>query len=65
MDYSGRHFTLVMCSVPFTVGWLIILITEEITGPLYRPVLFLGRFITGIGIGSASLVVPVSILFIV
>ena len=45
-------------------GWLLILITRDITRPLFRPLLFAGRIFAGVGIGSISLVVPVS-LFIV
>lgn len=60
VDSNGRQFTMVLCSVPLTIGWLLILITQGITGPLFRPLLFLGRIFTGMGIGSISLVVPVS-----
>lgn len=62
VDSSGRQFTMVLCSVPLTIGWLLILITSGITSPLFRPLLFVGRIFTGIGIGSVSLVVPVSVL---
>ena len=60
MDNSGRQFTMVMCSLPLTIGWVMILITRDITGPLFRPLLFAGRVLAGVGIGSISLVVPVS-----
>jgi len=49
-----------MCGVPYTVGWLLILTSDLTSGRLYRPLLFIGRFISGMGIGAASLVVPVS-----
>ena len=50
---------MVLSSGPFTIGWLLILITSGITGPIFRPLLFAGRLITGVGIGSMSVVVPV------
>ena len=59
MDSKGRHFTMILSSIPFTIGWLLILITSGITGPIFRPLLFAGRLITGVGIGSMSVVVPV------
>ena len=59
VDSKGRQFTMVLCSLPFTIGWLLILITHSITGPSFRPLLFAGRLIAGVGIGSISLVVPV------
>ena len=62
MDSSGRQFTMVLCGFPFTIGWLLILITNGMTGDSFKPLLYAGRIITGLGIGSVSLVVPVSIL---
>ena len=61
VDYKGRQFTLVMCSLPYTIGWLLILLCGLITSYFFRPLLLTGRFINGMGIGAASLVVPVSI----
>ena len=63
VDNSGRQFTMVLCSIPLTIGWLLILITIDITGPLFRPLLFAGRVLAGLGIGSISLVVPVSLCY--
>ena len=60
VDHSGRQLTMVMCGLPFTIGWLLVLITDGITGPLFRPLIFTGRFFIGMGIGIASLSVPVS-----
>lgn len=60
VDNSGRQLTMVLCSIPFTIGWLLILMARATTGPLFRPLLFIGRIICGAGIGSVSLAVPVS-----
>ncbi|XP_065897317.1 uncharacterized protein [Dysidea avara] len=57
-DYSGRQFTIVLCSAPLTIGWFLIMISSDITGPLFRPVLFIGRFVNGMGIGGMMLIVP-------
>ena len=61
VDYAGRKNALLYCSVPFATGWLITVLSyipDEAT-PV-RVLLFAGRFIVGIGVGSASLCVPVS-----
>ena len=39
------------------------MISSDITGPLFRPVLFIGRFVNGMGIGGMMLIVPVSVCF--
>lgn len=49
-----------LCSAPLTVGWFLIMISSDLTGPLFRPVLFAGRFVNGMGIGGIMLIVPVS-----
>ena len=61
VDYVGRKNALLYCSVPFAAGWLITVLShipDEAT-PV-RVLLFAGRFIVGIGVGSTSLCVPVS-----
>jgi len=63
VDYIGRKKALLCCSVPFAIGWLITVLShipDEAT--TVRVLLFVGRFIVGIGVGSASLCVPVSLL---
>jgi len=36
------------------------MISSDITGQLFRPVLFVGRFIIGMGVGGIMLIIPVS-----
>lgn len=62
VDYFGRQFSLMLSSIPMVVGWLMILVTYATSGPLFRPLLFAGRFFTGIGVGCFSSIVPVSIV---
>ena len=61
VEYFGRQLSLMFSSVPMVVGWIMILTTHSIDGPLFRPLLFTGRFFTGVGAGCLSLNVPVSI----
>ena len=63
VDYIGRKKSLLLCSVPFTIGWVITVVSyavphDQDTG--IRIMLFAGRFFVGIGVGGASLCVPVS-----
>ena len=53
-DRFGRKFNIIMCSVPFMVGWVMIAGTE-VTSLFY-----IGRFLTGVGMGTISSTVPVS-----
>ena len=61
VDYTGRPLIMVLSSIPLTIGWLLILIARITTGPLFRPLLFVGRIISGVGVGGISLAVPVSL----
>ena len=61
VEYFGRQLSLIFSSVPMVAGWIMILTTHGIDGPLFRPMLFTGRFLTGVGAGCLSLNVPVSI----
>ena len=63
VDYIGRKKSLLLCSLPFTIGWVITVVSyavphHQVTG--IRIMLFAGRFFVGIGVGGASLCVPVS-----
>jgi len=53
-DYFGRKLTIILMSIPYTIGWLMIILTVTTDGPAFRPLLFTGRFILGIGVGMTS-----------
>ena len=54
IDFFGRRLALMITALPFSGGWLMIGFgTNE--GLLYA-----GRFFSGLGVGMASLIVPVS-----
>ena len=53
-DYFGRKLSIILCSIPYTIGWLLIILTLTTDGPFFRPLLFTGRFILGIGVGWTS-----------
>ena len=54
IDKFGRKSTIMLCVVPFVLGWLLISFAQNI------PMLYSGRIITGMGCGAVSLAVPVS-----
>ena len=63
VDYIGRKKSLLLCSLPFTIGWLITVVSYAVPDDkdtVVRIMLFAGRFFVGIGVGGASLCVPVS-----
>lgn len=61
VDYIGRKKSLLLCSVPFATGWIITIVSHASAhATVVRVLLFAGRFFVGIGVGSASLCVPVS-----
>ena len=63
VDYVGRKRSLLLCSVPLAMGWLLTVLSH-IPADHHTPVLvllFAGRFIVGIGVGSVSLCIPVSL----
>jgi len=53
-DYFGRKLSIILCSIPYTIGWLLIVLTVATDGPVFRPLLFTGRFVLGIGVGWTS-----------
>lgn len=53
IEKFGRKITIMLCSVPFVTGWVII---AAVKNPLY---LYFGRVVTGLALGAISLVVPV------
>jgi SP family facilitated glucose transporter-like MFS transporter 8 len=58
IDKFGRKFNIMMCSLPFVAGWTMVAAARDLS------LFFVGRFITGVGVGVISLTVPVSEKFI-
>ena len=58
LDAFGRHVTLMICVIPFTIGWLLIMLTRLVNGYAFLLVLYTGRFFTGFGLGWANAGVP-------
>ena len=54
IDYVGRKGTIMVCALPFELGWLLIAFAQNHT------MLYSGRVITGVACGMVSLAVPVS-----
>jgi MFS family permease len=56
----GRKWTLIVLSVPFTIGWVCLLIPgpADLTGPT---LFYVGRIFTGIGAGGYALAPPIYI----
>lgn len=60
-DKIGRKLSIILCNIPYTVGWLLIVMTVRFTdSPAFRPLMFSGRFIVGLSVGWTSLCVNVS-----
>ena len=53
IDRFGRKFNMIMCSVPFVTGWTVI------AGAKVTSLFYIGRFMTGVGLGAISFTVPV------
>ena len=58
LESLGRHMALMLCAVPYTVGWLLIMLTRSTNGRAFLPLLYIGRFFTGIGVGYTNGAVP-------
>lgn len=54
IDFCGRKIALMLTALPFSAGWLMIGF-GKVPGLLHA-----GRFFSGVGVGCASLIVPVS-----
>ena len=54
IDKLGRKGTIILCVVPFELGWLLISYAQN------RGMMYAGRIITGLACGMVSLAVPVS-----
>lgn len=55
IDSVGRKIALMITAIPFTGGWLLIGFGTN------AALLNSGRFFSGLGVGMASLIVPVSL----
>ena len=55
IDFVGRKIALMITAIPFTGGWLLIGFGTN------AALLNSGRFFSGLGVGMASLIVPVSL----
>ncbi len=53
IEYFGRKTALMLYSVPFASGWLLISYAQ------HSWMLFFGRILVGVAVGSTSLTVPV------
>ena len=58
LDALGRHMALMLCAVPYIIGWLLIMITPAMSRHGFLPVLYIGRFFTGVGLGFSISSVP-------
>ena len=58
LDALGRHMALMFCAIPYATGWLLIILTRLTTGRAFLPILYIGRFFTGAGMGYATTSVP-------
>lgn len=54
IDFFGRKLALMITALPFSAGWLMIGFGSN------EVLLHAGRFLSGLGVGMASLIVPVS-----
>ena len=62
VDLLGRKLALMLTTVPFTFGWLLIVLSHAANrGRAFRPIIYVGRFLTGVGTGYASVCVPLII----
>ena len=57
IEAFGRKGGIMLCGIPFEIGWLLITYAKN------HWMLYIGRFITGMGVGIISLMVPVSNIF--
>ena len=58
LEAFGRHMTLMLCVAPCTVGWLLIIFSRSTNGRAFLPILYIGRFFTGVGVGCTNGSVP-------
>ena len=56
IDYFGRKSTIMMCSLPFELGWFLIAFAKN------HEMLYAGRVISGVACGMITVGVPVRII---
>ena len=50
--------TLMLCAAPYTIGWLLIMLTRSTNARAFLPLLYIGRVFTGVGVGWTNGAVP-------
>lgn len=61
-DKWGRKISLVLCGLPYVLGYFLIVLASATATPIaFKALLLAGRFITGIGMGWTFLTAPVYI----
>lgn len=61
-DCWGRKCSLMFCGVPYIIGYLLLSYAHYAsTATAFKAILLTGRFISGLGVGWSSAVVPVSL----
>ena len=58
LESLGRHMALMLCALPYTVGWLLIILSRSTNGRTFLTLLYIGRFFTGVGVGYTNGSVP-------
>ena len=58
LELLGRHMTLMLCTAPYITGWLLIMLTRLTDSHAFLPLLYTGRFFTGVGVGWTNGSVP-------
>ena len=58
LEAFGRHMALMLCVAPCAVGWLLIMLSHSTDGRAFLPLLYIGRFFTGVGVGYTNGSVP-------
>ena len=62
-DHAGRKAALMLVGIPYLVGYLMMVYAHFINQALvFKVVLLVGRFFTGLGLGWSCLATPVSIV---
>lgn len=62
-DRYGRKLSLVLNSFPYLCGYFVILSSlSASSGVVFKVLLMVGRFLTGVGMGWAYVAVPVTII---
>ena len=64
-DRMGRKPALMLVSVPYLTGYMMITYARFATDPiLFKAVLLIGRFFSGVGLGWASLAAVVMFILV-